>query len=116
MSAGKSIWYVLLATAPLACYANAPALLPQQRLLESPAGQTADVALRQNLTAVAFNERSQLFARSATPSVYAEPSVAKPLNRTIDKGLLLLLLAALVTHQLRRNQRLLTRQLTSAEL
>jgi hypothetical protein len=71
--------------------------------------------LKQGLAVVAFNEhaRAQL-QPGASPASRELPAAApsKPLNRSLDKGLLLLLLAALVAHQLRRNQRLLNRQLT----
>ncbi len=70
--------------------------------------------LKERLTSVAFNERSLARARPQVSDPSYPPPTTKPLNRSLDKGLLLLLLAALVTHQLRRNQRLLSRQLTSA--
>jgi len=70
---------------------------------------------KDNLTNVALNERSPVRAQPPVSDPSYTPPTTRPLNHSLDKGwLLLLLLAALVTHQLRRNQRLLSRQLTGA--
>ncbi len=107
----------VLATVPLGTLAH-----PASGLTSTPVTGAAGVApgvllqvpSNERLTSVAFNERTHARAQSPVSDPSYPPPTGKPLSRSLDKGLLLLLLAALVTHQLRRNQRLLSRQLTGA--
>jgi len=106
----------ILATTPLGSFANAAL-----DLTLTPAARDAGLASavfqppsQENLTSVGFNERSPARAQPPVSDPSYTPPTTKPLNRSLDKGLLLLLLAGLVTHQLRRNQRLLSRRLTGA--
>jgi hypothetical protein len=115
MRARNLILCGVLATTPLGLAAHAAFDLnsaPATRAA-GPASAVLQAPSKENLTSVAFNERSSVRAQPPVSDPSYTPQTSKPLNRSsLDKGLLLLLLAALVTHQLRRNQRLLSRQLT----
>ena len=119
MFARKLIFCGLVAIMPLVAHARPAAVLSSPTITwkPDPAAASND-ASRQNLTTVAFDERHHASVQPLpnTPSPSLGPAAAaKPLNQWFDKGLLLLLLAALITHQLRRNQRSLSRHLTGAD-
>ena len=106
----------VLATAPLGTLAHPASGLtsiPVTGAAGSAPAVLFQVSSKNHLTSVAFNERSLARAQSPVSDPSYPPPAGKPLSHSLDKGLLLLL-AALVTHQLRRNQRLLSRQLTGA--
>ena len=117
MPARNLILCCVLATTPLGSSAHASFDLTSAPATRgaAPASAVLQAPSKENLTSVAFDEHSAVRNQPPVSDPSYTPPATKTFSRSLDKGLLLLLLiAALVTHQLRRNQRLLSRQLTGA--